>query len=177
MGCIIALCVRFSSQSEGVVPTDMIITLMPIAFARHPSTVFRRRYMTQTDKTQKIDDIHTMSDDALIAAAKNCIRERFSQNYDSITSAQSAKDYLQVLIGDYDHEVFYALWLDNQHKIIDHGILFTGSINSAMIYPREVVKAGLYHNAAAVIFAHYVARHIMSIMLPTLLCSLDHLSN
>jgi len=120
---------------------------------------------------------YNIDQDTLIAAAKYCIQERLSHHHKTITSAQDAKEYLQILIGDYDHEVFYAVWLDSQHQLIDHGILFEGSINSAMIYPREVLKTGLAHNAAAVIFAHYVARHIMGIMLPTLLCSLDHLSN
>ncbi len=97
---------------------------------------------------------HIIEQDLLIKAAQHCIRERFAQDKKIISSADHAKDYLQVLIGAFEHEVFYALWLDSQHQVIDHGILFEGSINSAMIYPRKVVSTGLACNAAAVIFAH-----------------------
>jgi DNA repair protein RadC len=50
--------------------------------------------------------------------------------------------------------VFYAVWLNSQHQVIHHGELFHGTIDSASIYPREVVKAGLACNASAVIVAH-----------------------
>ncbi|EJM3432312.1 DNA repair protein RadC, partial [Salmonella enterica] len=49
---------------------------------------------------------------------------------------------------------FVALFLDNQHRLITHETLFTGTINHTQVHPREVVKSGLKHNAAAVIVAH-----------------------
>lgn len=51
-------------------------------------------------------------------------------------------------------EVFYALWLDNQHKVIDHGVLFRGTIDGASVYPREVVNKAITTSTVAVIFAH-----------------------
>ncbi len=51
-------------------------------------------------------------------------------------------------------EVFAALFLDNRHRIITYEELFRGTINAAVVYPREVVRRALDHNAAAVIFAH-----------------------
>jgi DNA repair protein RadC len=53
-----------------------------------------------------------------------------------------------------EHEVFMALYLDNQNQLIHDEILFNGTINAASVYPREVVKAALKHNAASLIFAH-----------------------
>jgi DNA repair protein RadC len=50
--------------------------------------------------------------------------------------------------------VFGVLFLDSQHRLIKYDELFQGTINSAQVYPREVIKAVLKHNAAAVILAH-----------------------
>jgi DNA repair protein RadC len=50
--------------------------------------------------------------------------------------------------------VFSCLYLDNRHRVIQFEELFRGTINGASVYPREVVKKALGHNAAAVIFAH-----------------------
>jgi DNA repair protein RadC len=54
----------------------------------------------------------------------------------------------------YRHEVFGCLWLDNQHRVLEFEELFHGTIDGASVYPREVVRAALRLNAAAVIFAH-----------------------
>jgi len=52
------------------------------------------------------------------------------------------------------HEVFAALFLDNKHRVIQFEELFFGTIDSASVHPRQVVKRALYHNAAAAIVAH-----------------------
>jgi len=69
-------------------------------------------------------------------------------------SSQATKDFLSFKLGKYEREVFAVMLLDSQHKLIDYQELFFGTINAASIYPREVVKAVLAENAAAVIFAH-----------------------
>jgi len=89
----------------------------------------------------------------LVKAAQDCIRERFIKG-EALTSPQASARYLQVLIGGYEHEVFFALWLNNKHEVIGHAELFRGTIDGASVYPREVVKEGLARNAASVIFAH-----------------------
>ena len=55
---------------------------------------------------------------------------------------------------NYEHEVFVCMFLDNQHHILACEELFQGTIDSASVYPREVVKRALQLNAAAVIFVH-----------------------
>lgn len=95
----------------------------------------------------------TISSQELIANAKQYIQSTFSSGL-LLTSPSKAADYLQSLIGDFEHEVFYALWLNSQHQVIQHGELASGTIDSASIYSREVVKTALNCNAAAVIFAH-----------------------
>lgn len=72
----------------------------------------------------------------------------------AFTSSQATREFLRFKLGNYEREVFAVMLLDSQHKLIDYQELFIGSINSANIYTREVVKAVLQENAAAVIFAH-----------------------
>lgn len=73
---------------------------------------------------------------------------------DIFDSPQASRNYLKVKLGAYEREVFSMLLLDNQHRLIEYQELFFGTIDSATVYPREVVKEVLIKNAAAVIFAH-----------------------
>ena len=73
---------------------------------------------------------------------------------DALTDATTTKHYLQQRLRAYPYEVFACLFLDNKHRMIAFDELFRGTIDSANVYPREVVKQALAHNAAAVIFAH-----------------------
>ena len=73
---------------------------------------------------------------------------------DVLISPEATRAYLSQQLRHYQHEVFACLFLDNQHHILEFEELFRGTIDSASVYPREVVKKALAHNAAAVIFAH-----------------------
>ncbi|ENE1699821.1 DNA repair protein RadC, partial [Salmonella enterica] len=66
----------------------------------------------------------------------------------------SVRDWLRLQLASLEREEFTVLFLDNQHRLIAHETLFTGTINHTQVHPREVVKAGLKHNCAAVIVAH-----------------------
>lgn len=72
----------------------------------------------------------------------------------SFTSSHAVRDWLRLQLTLEDREEFTVLFLDNQHRLIAHDTLFLGTINSITVHPREVVKAGLKHNAAAAILAH-----------------------
>lgn len=65
-----------------------------------------------------------------------------------------AKAFLRARLRDLDHEAFAALFLDTQHRVLAFEVLARGTLNSASVYPREVVKSALRHNAGALIFAH-----------------------
>ena len=71
-----------------------------------------------------------------------------------MTNPQASKDYVKLQLATYEHEVFACLFMDNRHRVIAFEKLFRGTIDGASVYPREVVKTALSHNAAAVIFAH-----------------------
>ncbi|CCE21830.1 MULTISPECIES: RadC family protein [Methylotuvimicrobium] len=76
------------------------------------------------------------------------------QRGDALTSPDITRAYLSAQLRGYSYEVFACLFLDNQHRVLKLEELFRGTIDSASVYPREVAKAALQHNAAAVIFAH-----------------------
>ncbi|MEM7358763.1 MAG: DNA repair protein RadC [Pseudomonadota bacterium] len=73
---------------------------------------------------------------------------------DFISSPQASRDYLTLCLRDKPYESFYVLYLDSKHRIICHHELFRGTIDSASVPIREVVKEALKNNAAALIVAH-----------------------
>lgn len=73
---------------------------------------------------------------------------------DVLSSPEHVRHYIALHLTGLEHEVFSGLFLDNRHRVIEYRELFTGTIDSAAVYPREIVKHCLASNAAAVIFAH-----------------------
>lgn len=73
---------------------------------------------------------------------------------DSLNSPEHTKHYLMSILRDRQREAFYILFLDNQNRVIADEVMFEGTIDAASVYPREVVKRALEHNAAALILAH-----------------------
>ncbi|MGR5503348.1 RadC family protein [Vibrio sp. DNB22_10_4] len=76
------------------------------------------------------------------------------QRGDSLNSSEHTKHYLMSILRDRQREAFYILFLDNQNRVIADEVMFEGTIDAASVYPREVVKRALEHNAAALILAH-----------------------
>lgn len=70
------------------------------------------------------------------------------------TSPELVRVYLQTELENKEREVFLVLFLDNQHRLIKKEEMFLGTINTATVYPREIVKTALFCNAAAIILAH-----------------------
>ena len=66
----------------------------------------------------------------------------------------AVRDYLRLGMALEKREIFVCLWLDAQNRLIESETMFVGTLTQTSVYPREVVKAALYHNAGAVILAH-----------------------
>ncbi|MGX2028986.1 MULTISPECIES: RadC family protein [Methylocaldum] len=90
---------------------------------------------------------------AVLEMARRHLKETLRRG-SALTSPDLTRRYLAAQLRSHPHEVFAALFLDNQHRIIEFEELFRGTIDGASVYPREVVKKALSFNAAAVIFAH-----------------------
>jgi len=108
---------------------------------------------------QQFSEIHGMGT-AKWAQLQACLElgrrylETTLERGDAFTSPALTRRFLQARLRAYHHEVFACLFLDNQNRLIRFEELFTGTIDGASVYPREVVKRVLALNAAAVIFAH-----------------------
>jgi DNA repair protein RadC len=76
------------------------------------------------------------------------------QKRSALTSPQAVRDYLRLKLAGLPHEVFVCIHLDAQHRVIAIEEMFRGTLTQTSVYPREVVKAVLRANSAAVIFAH-----------------------
>ena len=72
----------------------------------------------------------------------------------SFNSPAAVKQYLQLLLMNKPHESFLVLFLDVKNRLICADELFRGTLSHTSVYPREVVKAALSHNAASVMLAH-----------------------
>ena len=90
---------------------------------------------------------------AIFEMSQRALSEQL-QARDVLNSPQAVRDYLVLKLGSLTKEVFLVLFLDTQNRLLATEEMFSGSLSSTSVYPREVVKRVLHHNAAAVIFAH-----------------------
>ncbi len=93
------------------------------------------------------------SSDEVLQAARRVLSSKVRRG-STMTSPEVVKDYLRLQFGELEHEVFVVVFLDAQHRLICAKEMFRGTVSQTSVYPREVVKAGLGVNAAAVLLAH-----------------------
>jgi DNA repair protein RadC len=91
--------------------------------------------------------------DEIVATAIDILAVRLPHT-DALTNPDDVKKYLVTQFADLEHEVFACLFLDTRHRVIRYAEMFRGTIDGCSVHPREVVKAALTANAAAVILAH-----------------------
>lgn len=97
--------------------------------------------------------LHGSNDDDTVRRAILILEQRVRSG-SALTSPGAVRDYLRLLLSQREHEVFVTLFLDAQHRVLSCEELFRGTLTQTSVYPREVVKAALNANAAAVILAH-----------------------
>lgn len=90
---------------------------------------------------------------AVLELARRALHEDVKRS-SLLNTPQSVRDYLRLRLATLPHEVFLALFLDAQNRLLVAEELFRGTLTQTSVYPREVVKQALRHNAAAVILAH-----------------------
>jgi DNA repair protein RadC len=89
----------------------------------------------------------------VLELARRCLGERLRAG-DALTSPGAVRDYLRLALAQREHEVFVVIFLDAQHRVTEVEEVFRGTLTQTSVYAREIVKAALKANAAAVIFAH-----------------------
>lgn len=106
---------------------------------------------SDTTGTYLVESPVTESDILLMAKQLASLRLRKGR---ALTSPCEVFSHLQTLLADYEHEVFALLMLDSRHRVLAFYEVFRGTLDGASVYPREVVKIALEHNAAAMILVH-----------------------
>lgn len=90
---------------------------------------------------------------AVLEMSRRALRETLDRGA-ALSSPQAVRDYLRLKLQGRPHEVFVAVFLDAQNRVLGVEELFRGTLTQTSVFPREIVKRALHYNAAAVIFAH-----------------------
>lgn len=108
-------------------------------------------------KTLKVCDIegkyHSVSFDEIFRASSEAIEKKFARSH-VFTAPEVAQRFCREKLAGRDSEVFAVLFLDTRHRMIEYREMFFGTIDGSEVHPREVVKAALELNAAAIIMTH-----------------------
>lgn len=112
----------------------------------------------KTIKSEESPEYITIPDEKteqkIINDALEILRLRIKKPDTYITSPSDTISYLKLKLAELEHEIFAVMLLDNRHGVIHYEEMFRGTIDGASVYPREVVKLALKHNASAIIFGH-----------------------
>ena len=114
--------------------------------------------------TQAVVDLQMATHTALQLLFEELQRQNLHATVAAFTAPDIVKNYLTLSLALEEREHFHVLFLNNQHKLLLDDRLFSGTIDGASVYPREVVKRALQCNAAAVIIAH---NHPSGICIPS----------
>ena len=112
--------------------------------------------MTNKVRSEDAAEYKARIQDDIIVRAISLLEERLN-TYDrgtDYTCPGDVKDYLFLKLAEEPAEKFCVMFLDNRHRMIAFEEMFHGTVSSASVHPREVVRAVIKHNAAAVILAH-----------------------
>lgn len=90
----------------------------------------------------------------LVARALKALEDSAVYRTEAMANPTVVKAHLKLRLAGLEREEFHALWVDCQNNLISADCLFVGTLNETSVYPREIVKAALAHNARSVIFAH-----------------------
>lgn len=95
-------------------------------------------------------------EDRTIARALRILerRAKYDANRAQFDSSDATRQYLRFRLHDLDREEFWCVWLDARHRPIEVECMFVGTLTQTSVYPREIVRRAMHHNAAAVILAH-----------------------
>lgn len=101
-----------------------------------------------------LPSVFPVNEQRVIRRAMRVLERYQRQPGEQFLAASCTKSWLLLYLARQEREVFVVLYLDNQHRLLEHETLFLGTISHTEIHPREIVKSALHHNAAAVIIAH-----------------------
>jgi len=98
--------------------------------------------------------LNTIEEDAIIKSALEILDRRLRHPGETFDSPAKLRQFLRLLLAEREHEVFLVILMDSKDRMIHSEELFRGTLTQTRVYPREVVKLSLKHNAGAVVFCH-----------------------
>jgi len=102
-------------------------------------------------ETSDFEADRIVQENQVIDEALHILDRRLFTRGPNLTSPDAVASYLKLHLVQQEHEVFGVIFLDAKHRVLAFEVLFHGSIDGASVYPRQVVKRSLAHNAAAAI--------------------------
>ena len=146
---LLALLLRTGTAGRGVLQMaqELLAQFDGVAGLLHASADDLKRFKGLGGSAKRAELV------AVLELARRALAEQLKERA-AFDSATAVKDYLQLHLAARPHEVFAALFLDSQHRLIALEELFRGTLSQTSVYPREVVMRALHHHAAAVILAH-----------------------
>jgi DNA repair protein RadC len=153
---------NMNTSFENMSNHDLLVNLVGWDIAKRLAhkplaEIFEFRRPRQMELTMGEEPAPYIAHPALAAAKElmaRCMIEKMKDEDFSITSPGSIASFLCAKIGHLEHEAFWCLWVDARHHLIASQEMFRGTLTQTSVYPREVVKHALKHNASAVVLAH-----------------------
>ncbi|MGH8509487.1 MAG: JAB domain-containing protein [Gammaproteobacteria bacterium] len=114
----------------------------------------RDKRKPRLDETSAFYDPGSLGDDAILIRAAAILEARCVREGDLLSNPTDARRAVQLRTATLEHEIFGLVYLDNRHRVLGFEDLFRGTIDGCTVHPREVAKAALRMNAAAVLIYH-----------------------
>lgn len=111
-------------------------------------------FEVKSEKHPEYKNGETKKENDIISSALSILESRIKERGDFMEKPKDVENFLRIQFSGMEHESFCVMFLDNQHRMIAFEEMFKGTIDGSSVYPREVVKAALKHNAAAIILSH-----------------------
>lgn len=105
-------------------------------------------------ETPDVEADRITQENRVIDEALHILDRRLFTRGPELTSPDAVASFLKLQLAQQEHEVFGVIFLDAKHRVLAFEVLFHGSIDGASVYPRQVVKRSMVHNAAGAIFVH-----------------------
>lgn len=115
---------------------------------------FEAAHVDTTLYVKDVEGRYTVASDEMVFTAARAAVERKYPVHTPLGEPKLAANYFKNKLNGFEHEVFGIVFLDSQLGLIAYREMFQGTLSSASVYPREVIKAAIGYNAAAVIMAH-----------------------
>ena len=137
--------------------SDAAFTLVDVPKAKSVRSGRKSRVLPRESGTDLLQTTGRLSEEEarVLAQARGILLKlSAAPSGAALSSPQLVREYLTTLLTSQEREYFTVVALDNRHRVVASEVLFAGTIDGARVYPREVVKCALRHNASAVVFAH-----------------------